>query len=501
MRRLRHLVQSSESNTREIARGGILNAGGAGVGALASFGLLVVVTRGTSLDATGLFFEALALATAGSLVSSLGASTSMTRAVARFRRNSGENATTAIWAALLPITVTNVTVGVLGALAAHPLARALTDSAHADRLARFIVPMMLAVPFMALNRFFCAVSRAVDEPLAGVLYDLAGQPVLRLMCALLLVLAQHEDAALGLVVALPAVLCFLASFVHMRRALRRADVAWSARPSWRAREAAAFWRFSLPRGLEEVVQASNIWLLTLLVGALASPAQAAGYAAITRYTMATTLVLQSVTTALLPRLAAAFHRKDLPEANRIFQITTQWVIVGSAPVCLALLVFPRTLLSVVSPDLPDVRIGLQVLAVGSLVNVVTGPVGGVILMAGRSAANLSAAVASLTAMLVPALLLIPGHGASGAALAWAISIASQNLLLYAYGRKALSMSPWSRLTLAPTAVAFVAAALPMPIALILFRDRWSGLVVGTVLSCAIALAWLLSWARRSAGSA
>ena len=115
-RRLRLLIHRSESNTREIARGGLINAGSAGLGALASFALLVVVTRGTSLVETGLFFQALALATAASLVTSLGASTSMTRTVAGIPRHQDQDASTAIWAGLLPVGISTTLVGVAGAV-------------------------------------------------------------------------------------------------------------------------------------------------------------------------------------------------------------------------------------------------------------------------------------------------------------------------------------------------------------------------------------------------
>ena len=343
MRGARSLLHRATSNTHEVARSGVLTGASAATGAIASFLLLIVVTRGTTIDTAGLFFQCLALTTAGALISTFGAATSLTRAMARFRRHGGADATDDVWAALLPVGITGVVLGVAGSLSAPGLADLLTNPEHQSELTGLVRVMMLAVPFMAVTQLLSALCRGVDDPLAGALFDLGGQPALRVIAALAAVTAGASAAELGLVIVVPALFSFVGLALRSRRTLTQAGITWSLRPTWNVRTAAPFWRFSGPRGLEEIVQASSIWLLTLLVGAIGGPAQAATYAAITRFTMATTLVLQSVTTAMLPRLAVAFFKHHLVEANRLFQVTTRWIIIGSIPACLSLLLFPTTL--------------------------------------------------------------------------------------------------------------------------------------------------------------
>jgi O-antigen/teichoic acid export membrane protein len=479
----------------------LINATSAGIGAIASFGLLLVLARGTALDTAGLFFQTLALASAGALVSTFGASAGVTRAVARVARHAGHDASAEIWSALLPLSVASLVLGVTGTVAAAPIASILTDSQHEHELTMMLLTAMASIPLMALTRFMCALARAVDDPLVGGLYDLAGQPLLRVVAAALAVSSGGSGVALGLVLTGPAAVSLAGAWTQTRRTFHRAGIQWSPRPVWRSATAASFWRFAAPRGLEEIVQAANVWLLTLLVGALASPEQAAAYAAITRWTMATTLILQSVTTALLPRLSAAFHRGNVREAERLFQVTTSWVVVASTPICLALLLFPDALLSIVSPDLPDASLGLRILALGSMVNVVTGPVGGVILMTGRSTLNLVAALVAVVAMLVPAVPLINSLGASGAALAWALSLASQNLVLLMYGIHRLNMAPWSRLSVPATLVGVAVVALPMIAVLGLLGDTLIGLLLAAGVGAAVAAVATLRGARPSSSFA
>ena len=344
--------------------------------------------------------------------------------------------------------------------------------------------MMLAVPFVVLTRVFTAISRAVDEPTPGALYDFGGQPVLRVLAVILVLSLGGGDRGLGWSITGPALVCAVLSAAHAFGSLGRAGIRCSKSPVWEWSSARDFFAFGLPRGLEEVVQASSIWLLTLMVGALSGPAQAATYAALTRLTMGTGMVLQSVTTGMLPRLSAAFIRHEHDEVEHLFQSTTRWLVVLSLPMCVVLFVYPSALLSLASPDLPGGRVGLQILAVGALVNVATGAVGGVVLMAGRSAVNLAVAVVCVIVMVASALVLVPRYGASGAAASWGLSMVLQNALLYLYARTKLGLSPWSRDMVRPVATsALLSCAPPLAVAIVAGDDVWS-LVAASAVSCA-----------------
>jgi O-antigen/teichoic acid export membrane protein len=70
---------------------------------------------------------------------------------------------------------------------------------------------------------------------------------------------------------------------------------------------------------------------------------------------------------------------------------------------------------------------MTVLALAMLVNTGVGNVQSMLLMGGRSGLHLAAALAGLVVTVGLGLLLIPGHGATGAALAWAAGIVTENL--------------------------------------------------------------------------
>ena len=482
MSRLRTLTQRSDSNLREVARGGLINTAGSVVGAVATFALLMLVVRGAGVDRGGLYFQALALVSGGAILCSLGGAIAVTRSIAQVRRGHGADVSAAVWTTVAPVTAFSVAVTVIGYAASGPLSRQLTDEPHQAALHALLAAMMLAVPFIVLTRVFTAVSRAVDEPAPGAFYDFGGQPVLRVLVVILVLSMSGGDRALGWSITGPAILCAVLSAVHAFGSLGRAGIQCSKTPTWDRSSARGFFAFGLPRGLEEVVQASSIWLLTLLVGAMSGPAQAATYASLTRLTMGTGMVLQSVTTGMLPRLSAAFARHEHREVEHLFQSTTRWLVVFSMPMCFLLFLYPSALLALASPDLPGGRVGLQLLAVGGLVNVATGAVGGVVLMAGRSSVNLGVAVVCVVVMVVSALVLVPDYGASGAAAAWALSMVIQNALLYLYARQRLDLSPWSRAMLRPVTIAALLSCLPAVAVSIVAGDNLWSLVAAAALA-------------------
>ena len=484
MSRLGALTRRSESNLREVARGSAITTVGSLVGAVATFGLLVLVVRGAGVDRGGLFFQAFALLSGASVLCSLGGAMHVTRGLSRVPRDQHQDASPVVWVTVLPVSIVSVAVSLAAVLAAGPLAGALTDTPHAPALETLIRVMALGVPFVVLTRVLTAVSRAVDEPAPGALYDLGGQPVLRLVTAGIAVAAGATAGGLAWSITGPAVVCCGLSAWHARRSLTRAGMGLS-RPRRRDLQGyGEFIRFGLPRGLEEVVQASSTWLLTVMVGAMAGPAEAATYASLTRLTMGTGLLLQAVTTSMLPRLSASFARRADDELNEMFRTTTRWLLVISLPLCVGLVLFPGALLSIASPDLPGGRVGLQLLAVGALVNVVTGPVGGIVLMAGRSSVNLLVASVSVVAMLVLAVVLIPGSGASGAAAAWSVAIVVQNALLYGYTHWRLRLSAWTGELAGPLTLVVAWSCIPQIATRIVGGDRVPAVAVAAVLSLA-----------------
>lgn len=124
--------------------------------------------------------------------------------------------------------------------------------------------------------------------------------------------------------------------------------------------------------------------------------------------------------------AAAVHRQ-----------LTIWALVLSWPVYLLLAVFGLAFLELFGPEFTAGATAMTVLALAMLVNTGVGNVQSLLLMGGRSGLHLTATVIGVVVTVSLGLWLIPGYGVTGAAVAWAAGIATENLIAFGCARSVL----------------------------------------------------------------
>jgi O-antigen/teichoic acid export membrane protein len=130
----------------------------------------------------------------------------------------------------------------------------------------------------------------------------------------------------------------------------------------------------------------------------------------------------------------------------------------SWPAYLLLALFAPAFLALFGPEFATGAGPMAVLAVAMGVNVGVGLVQTVLLMSGNSRGHLLATVAGLTLNVAGCLVLIPRHGALGAALAWSLGIATENVLAAVLARRALAAPLFSRALLRTAAAVVVVTA-------------------------------------------
>jgi O-antigen/teichoic acid export membrane protein len=470
------------SDVRELAVSGAVTFGGGFGGAVCTLLLLVLLSRQSGVTTTGLFFQAVALTSTLAILCSAGAPITLMQRIARALAHDERRLESVVAAAVVPVLVASVGAAVVLGVASVPVAHVMTQASHRDELQPLLVAMAPAVPLIALTRLAVMVSRGCGHTAPAALYDSGGLPLLRLVLVGVVAVGDHPVWCLGAAYSLASVLCLAGAVPHAGRSLRSAGAAYAGGLQRDRTVTRDFWAFSLPRGLEELFTATNVWLLVVLVGALASPAAATTYSAISRFTLASSLLMQAVTTGMAPRLTAAFTRGERERAKNLFDTATLWIVGLSVPASLTLLLFPGALLHLVSPELHGGQTGLRIMAAVMLVNVVTGPAGAAILFAGRSRWNLWIAVAGFAAMLVVAVAAIPGTGANGASAAWAAAIVVQSVIGYAVVQRAFGLVPLTPAVLRLAAVSAVVPALCQGAALALWDDTLRALVVGTAVA-------------------
>jgi O-antigen/teichoic acid export membrane protein len=183
------------------------------------------------------------------------------------------------------------------------------------------------------------------------------------------------------------------------------------------------------------------------------------FAAVGRYVMAGLLVMQGLRVAVAPQLSRLLGAGRRAEAAAVYRRTTSAIVLLSWPAYLLLAIFAPAFLLLFGDGFAAGAAPMAVLAAAMLVNVGVGLVQTVLLMSGNSRGHLLAAAAGLALTVGAGLVLIPRHGALGAAVAWSFGIVCENLLAAALARRALGAPLSSRALLgAGAAVLLITAA-------------------------------------------
>ncbi len=163
------------------------------------------------------------------------------------------------------------------------------------------------------------------------------------------------------------------------------------------------------------------------MGALASSYAAGVYSAVSKLAIVGTFLLEGNRLAIGPQLSALLARRQHAQAASLYQRSTQWLMLASWPLYLVFMIFPATVLGIFGPRYTAGAAALVVLSLAMLINLGTGNVTVVLLMGGRSSWSAINAGVALAVNIGLNLVLVPRLGILGAAVAWAVSIAVDNL--------------------------------------------------------------------------
>ncbi|MET8465956.1 lipopolysaccharide biosynthesis protein [Micromonospora zamorensis] len=420
------------TEARRSARTGLAGLAGAAANGLFGFLLVVVITRSYGTVGSGAFFAAIGIVTVTAAMCTLGAETGLIWTLPRRRLGGRGDAARVLPVALLPPLVVAVVVGLIGVFAADALGPRLLDSGVGAK--PLIAASFAAVPLVVAMTLLLAVVRCVRPIVAYVGVQSVLVPVARPVLVGVAAVAGggvFVGMAGWLVpVAIAVVVCL--ALVAGPLGVGRGAALRPERADW-----STFWRFALPRAASAAIDASAVWVGVLLTSVLAGPADAGVFGAVGRYILAGQLAMQGLRVAVSPQLSRLLGRGERAAAATVHRQLTTWALVLSWPVYLLLAVFALAFLRLFGPEFTVGTTAMTVLALAMLVNTGVGNVQSLLLMGGRSGLHLTATVAGLLVTVTFGLWLIPGYGVTGAAVAWAAGIVTENLTAFGCARAVL----------------------------------------------------------------
>ena len=430
-----------------VARGGALNLAGTVANGVLTFAFGVVITRGLHAAGAGVFFEAIAVFTIATTVGQLGADIGVVRAIPQQRALGRSGAArTSVWVALVPVALASSLIGLLIVAFAPEISRLMIRGGDHAAAIPYLRILGAFVPVAATSKVLLSAIRGYGTMLPFVLIEYFGKAALRPVLAVAVIALGLGTTAIALTWAVPIGLGLVAAWLWFRAVVRRSGTTGGAPPRQVAKE---FWSFTAFRGLASFFAITVLWLQVVLVGALGSSSEAGVYGAVTRVVTAGAFALQALFLVMGPQISSLLAQDKRDRATSIYQSSTKWLTAVSFPFYVTIAVFAPFFLRIFGHGFSDGQTALVVLSLAMLVNMGTGTVTVVLLMSGKSSWNLINTAAAVVINIALNIVLIPWLGVTGAAIAWAATIAVQNVTPLVQIWVSLKMHPFGESYLVP----------------------------------------------------
>lgn len=448
-----HLARLAEDlSTERLARGARDNLMGILLERVFGLVLLVALPLLLAPAVLGQYYEAIALLTMVAFVAMLGLDVGLVRFTAlsaearRFGEIRAHLRTALAWGGAFGLGLA------VGLWAAAPT---LAHWFHAPGLSGALRLGTIGVPFLPLAYLLVAPSKGLKRMGDQVLAIQVVQPAVQAFAAIGLVMAGQALAGAVGAFAIAAVAAFaVAVALFFRLGLPR-------RTSPAGEAAGSLVRFSVLVSWMALLEMSLLWIDTLLLGAFRPPAEVAVYGLVVRLMTIGIAIMFTVIQIFGPFVAQLLARGERDRLEGALRTVTRWAVLMSAPVLALLAIDGGRVLSLLHQGSDAGGRAVTILAAAFLVDALTGPVGHVLTMSGRSGLNAANAALALAANIGLNLVLIPRWGMTGAAVSWAVVIVGVNVARMVQVRALIGIGPLSRSLWRPLAALGAAAGVTL----------------------------------------
>ncbi|WP_456367063.1 flippase [Thermococcus sp.] len=404
---------------QRIARGAGITIAGTAASLIMGFFSRALIARGVSLSDYGVFNLSLTVLTISLTVAALGIPNSMPRQVPYYLTKRKEKFPELISTSTLLIVISGaVTAGMLFAFS-EAVSRVFTDPAVSWGL-RII---SLSAPFTLLTSHLVSSALGLGRVRERFYYQQILRPLLWLVGVGFLYLTEPTLRSLLYTWVLSSVFTFIALVIDLKR-LKIIQIKLAFDPEI-AQELVLF---SLPLMLSGILWTFMTKMDTLMVGHYLSSSEVGLYNAAVPLASLLPFVLTAINTLYVPMATPLFAGGNIRDLNRLYQIVTKWILLGTLPFFALLFVFPEASLGLVfGSKYLNASLTLQILAVGFMFHTVLGPNGLTLTVVGKTGfLTVSTSLAVITDFILN-MLLIPRWGIEGAAVATAVSYLVVNL--------------------------------------------------------------------------
>jgi len=422
----------------EVAKGAATAFLFKSLGAALAFTFNIVLARELGAEGAGVYYIALTVASVGAVFGSMGLGNSLMRFTAS-RAASGDWSglkgvyRNGLYAVLAVSTVITLIVFLLAPFIADAVFSKQELAAPIRLVSLGILPFAL---LSIITQMLVGLKRIRDSQLvSGVIYWGCQMTGLFVLARLWGVYGAVASFVLGSAAAAAA------GFFLWRSAapqIRGVQGKFSTRELFDS---------SMPLLLSEVMILVVNWSAIFFLGIWGTKAELGIFGVASKAAATVSFILISVNTIAAPKFAALYSKGEIGALGSTARVSAFFSTLLSIPALFFFIASPSWVMSLFGPSFVEGAAALAILASGQFINVITGPVGFLLIMSGNERLYRSTHVAAAAVNIALNIALIPGMGMTGAAIATSASIVLQNLLAsyFVYGSMNIKVLPWPRL--------------------------------------------------------
>lgn len=230
--------------------------------------------------------------------------------------------------------------------------------------------------------------------------------------------------------------------------------------------------YSIPTAFAGAFSVYILWVDRIITGVLQPASENGIYQAASQISTIFMVISAGINLIVVPMFSDLFHKKDLRGVEEIYRISSKWGIYFSAPILIVLLTSPGDSIALLYGE--SYRGGLAalvILLIGQAINLFTGSINPLLIMAGQEKALFRISGITLVIAVLLNLLLIPTMGIIGAAISTSVCLSVLYLFALLWGKFKLGLWPYDKRIIKGF---FAAAGASILVVLIKFAIPFSG---------------------------
>lgn len=403
------------------------------LGAFVGFLMTLVITQTLPVEESGLFFLAFAICSAAGMLCTLGLTDAFIRFIGGFHAKSN-------WGIIKGIFIKGIkTVLIISIVIVFLISTCsgfISDNLfYKPQFSSVLILMAFAIPSISLYQLVGFAFQGLHKPVISIcIQNISNQLLVIISILILTTFVVNFTATLAAIIYSTS--AFITVCIALYKWFSNTNLAVAADYSQTAELAASAKPLFLIMLMGMLVQYSG----QIIAGVYLSASDVAFFSVAQRISMLTSFALIAINLVAAPRFAASAKLGATKELRATSLFCSRIMIIIATPMVIVMFFLAEFLMGLFGAEYIQAAHLLQILIVGQFINVITGSVSYLLNMTGHEKDMRNVVFFSGPLALVLCVFLIPIYDATGAAIATAIALSSQNLVAVYMVKKRLGFN-------------------------------------------------------------